>query len=270
MNNKKPTFYKNDLKFYDKTDDTEIEDDLTKELYNKFRNKPKIELRIDECIRENYTYFDLSHMKLDDEIINNLFKVQNIKQILSKIYFLDLSNNKLTKIPEINKYTNIKCINISHNNIDGEIINNNWIEISCENNKITNIISNSVERLVASNNKINKINTPNATSIIINDNEITDLDSYNNLEYCEIMGNKLKKINDYENLTELYISNNYVSELGNLNNIKILNCVKNKLEKIPYYSTMHAIVSTTPLISKKYQVENISIMNNDYVISIKI
>lgn len=269
MTKKKGTFYKNDLKFYDKTDATEIEDDFTKELYHKYKNKPKIELRIDECIRENYNYFDLSHMKLDDKLLEELLSLKDIEELLSKIHFLDLSNNILTRIPDIKKYKNIKCIDVSYNKIKGDIINNNWSELVCKHNHIETIKSESIERLIASDNEIDEIDIPNIKLLVINNNKIKELHECDKLNYCEIMNNKVEKINKMDSLTELYIADNNIKEFSELSNIKILNCANNKIDKIPYYSTLEVIVSTTPIISKKYTIENIEKVNLDYIISIK-
>lgn len=234
MTRKKGTFYKNDLKFYDKTDATEMEDDFTKELYNKYKNKPKIELRIDECIRENYNYFDLSHMKLDNKLLEELFNLKEIDELLSKIYFLDLSNNILTHIPDLKKYKNIKCIDISYNKIKGNIINNNWTELVCKHNHIETIKSESLEKLIASDNNIEELDTPNIKLLVINNNKLKELLECDQLNYCEIMNNRLEKINKMDNLTELYIADNNIKEFTELAKIKILNCANNKIEKIPY------------------------------------
>ena len=127
MNQKKGTLFKNDLKHFDKTDNLEFENEEVSEMYEKYKNKPKIELRIDEAKRENYEYFDLSNLKLDDELCFNLLNLKNIKEILSKIYFLDLSENRLTQLPDLSSYPNIKCITISRNRISGTITNHNFV-----------------------------------------------------------------------------------------------------------------------------------------------
>ena len=51
---------------------------------------------------ENYDYLDLSSLNLDDELVNKLFDLEKIKFILSKIKYLDLSSNNLTKKPNFN------------------------------------------------------------------------------------------------------------------------------------------------------------------------
>ena len=138
---KKISIYKNDLKFADNFDfeKSEFDSDFVENLYINHKNKPKIELRITDSEMENYDYLDLSSLKLDDELLNKLFDLGKIKFILSKIKYLDLSSNNLTKTPNLTKYKNIIYLSISKNNIIGSIIDNNLIELTCDFNQITKI-----------------------------------------------------------------------------------------------------------------------------------
>jgi hypothetical protein len=131
---KKIPIYKNDLKFTDNFDfeKSEFDSDMVENLYTKHKNKPKIELRITDSKMENYDYLDLSSLNLDNELLNKLFDLDKIKFILSKIKYLDLSSNNLTRKPNLTKYKNIIYLSISKNNIDGSIIDNNLIELTCD------------------------------------------------------------------------------------------------------------------------------------------
>ena len=213
IKSERTTIYKNDLKFSDNFDveNSDFETDDIKNMYNDFNKKPKIELRIKDSELENYNYLDLSDLSLTDDLLNKLFKLEKIKNILSKIEFLDLSNNKLTILPKLivnNKYNNILYLNIARNNITTDIINDNLLELSCEFNKIKKIESKSLIKLSSSNNELNIINTPKIEILVINNNFIDNLLSFENLEYLECINNKISKISNMNKLTVLFISNN--------------------------------------------------------------
>ena len=177
---KKISIYKNDLKFIDKFDleKSEFDSDIVQNLYNKHKNKPKIELRITDSEMEKYEYLDLSSLDLDDNLINKLIDLDKIKFILSKIKYLDLSSNNLTHKPNLTMYTNIIYLSISKNNINGPIIDNNLIELTCDFNKITKIESQSITKLSANNNMISLINIPNIKVLHLNNNELSEINEY--------------------------------------------------------------------------------------------
>ena len=135
--------YKNDLKFNESIDmdGSEFESDTVKSIYNNFKNKPKIELRLEDSKMENYRYLDLSKLEIDDKYLFELMGLERIKKILSKIEFLDLANNNLTKMPDLSEFPNILFLSVSFNEITGDILNSNLVELSCHNNKIKSIKS---------------------------------------------------------------------------------------------------------------------------------
>lgn len=275
-NKKKCILYKNDLKFSENIDleESEFESDNIKEIYNNYKTRPKIDLRLKDSELENYEYLDLSKLNMDDIILLKLLELEKIKIILSKIKFIDLSNNNLTKIPDLINYKNIIYLNVSSNkisdNLNSNNINNNLIELVCDNNYIKSIEIISLERLVASNNLIENIFVPNIKMLIINDNNLTKIDSYNKLYYIECMNNKIEKIDNLENLEELYISNNNISSIDKLMpKLTILNCTKNPINKISYYKKLNFLVCSTPYISSKYGIQHMSKVKDDYFISIK-
>ena len=77
--NKKIFVYKNDLKFNDNIDveNSEWESDVVKDIYNDYRKKPKIELRIKDSEMENYEYLDLSRLSITDKLFNDLQSLFN-------------------------------------------------------------------------------------------------------------------------------------------------------------------------------------------------
>lgn len=269
----KSIIYKKDLKFNDDFDleNSEWESDVVKEIYREHKNKPKIELRLQDSASENYEYLDLSKMALNDELLTELMELDRIKKILKKICFLDLSNNELTYKPDISQYPNIIYLNVSHNKINGCLNDNNVIELSCEYNKITSIISSSVTKLSASNNLLYNLVTPQVKVLVVNNNNLEHIDNkYDNLEYLECINNKIKTIDNFVKLSELFVANNMLESISNLNSLRVLNCVNNPIRKINYTSNnLKMLMTSTPIISSKYKINNISKIKNDFFIDLK-
>jgi hypothetical protein len=271
INEKKNTcyIYKNDLKFNDKInmDESEFESDCVKQIYNSFKDKPKIELRIEDCIMENYRYLDLSKLDIDDETLIKLFELEKFKKILLQIEFLDLAHNKLKLFPDIKKYPNILYLNVSFNDIDQDFQSNNLLELTCNNNKIKSIKSNKLTHLNASYNNIDLIDVPNIVMLVISYNKLIYIPSYLDLTYLECIGNKINRIDSMCNLEELYIGENNVSNISNMPKLKVLNCILNPLDKIKYFSNLKTLMSPTSKISSQYNVSNITKIKSDFIIN---
>lgn len=274
MSEKKNTcfIYKNDLKFNEKIDleSTEFESDVVKSIYNNFKDKPKIFLRIEDSKIENYKYLDLSKLDITDDHLNELFKLDKITYILERIEFLDLSNNKLTQIPNLKKFPNILYLSVSFNQIEGNIHVNNLLELSCFNNKIKSIESEKLTHLNASNNQIESINVPKIKILIISHNKLNWIQSYVDLIYLECIENELEKIDNMIELEELYIGNNKILSIKNMPKLKVLNCVGNPLTKINYFPNLKTLMASIPVVSNQYMVQNISKIKSDYLINFKI
>ncbi len=264
----KSTIYKNDLKFGDfDITVSDFESEGVKEIYNNYKSKPKIELRIKDSQMENYEYLDLSNLEIDDEILPKLLSLNKIKKILSRIKFLDLSNNKITIYPDLSEYKNIIYKSISHNKLSGDIIDNNVVELSCDYNNIKRIMSKSVEKLNAGNNSIEYIDIPNIKFLVINRNKLEYIKSYPDLEYLECIENKINILNNLDSLTELYIAYNNLETLSGLPNIKVLNCTNNPIKKIGYFLKLNLLVCSTPAISSRYVVKELTKIKKDYLIN---
>lgn len=264
--------YKNDLKFNNQInlEDSEFESDTVKLIYDNFKNKPKIELRLEDSKIENYKYLDLSNLDIDDEYLLKLFNLNKIQQILQKIEFFDLSNNKLKSFPNLNKYLNIKYLNLSFNKIQQDIIDDNLLELTCNNNKIKSIKSNKITHLNASNNEIGYLHTPNIKILIIGHNKLNFIQSYLNLVYLDCTENQIIKIDNMINLEELYITNNNLKNISNMPKLKFLNCISNPLNKIKYFPELKILMSSTSKISAQYDVLNISKIKSDFIINFNI
>lgn len=264
--------YKNDLKFNENLDmqSSEFESDAVKSIYNNFKSKPKIELRIEDSKMENYRYLDLSKLEIDDKYLSQLFELKKINYILNKIEFLDLSNNKITKIPDLKNFPNILYLNVSFNLIDHDIVDNNLIELTCHNNLIKTIKSKKLTHLNASNNLINSIDVPNVKILIINYNKINWIPSYINLSYLECIDNNINKIDNMLELEELYIGNNNLTNIKNMPKLKVLNCVGNPIDKIKYFPNLKTLMSSTCKVSSQYILSNMEKIKSDYLINFKI
>lgn len=267
----KPLIYKNDLKFNETIDieSSDWDNDDVKDMYNTYKKKSKIELRIKDSELEAYEYLDLSNLCLNDKVLCELIELPIIINILQKIKFLDISSNKLTTVPSvIYNYKNIIYMNFSNNKISGIINNNNIIELSCENNKIEGVNSISITKLSASNNAITSIHVPNIEILIINSNAINKIDGYNCLTYLECIDNNITSIANMPQLTEIYISNNQLKDIENMNKLKILNCINNPIKKIKYIKSIDTILCSTPYVSSRYKIKSINKVNTtNYLIN---
>ena len=264
--------YKNDLKFNDNIDinSSEFESDNVKSIYNNYKGKPKIELRMEDTKMENYKYLDLSKLDIDDHNLNELFKLDKIIKILERIEYLDLSANKLKRVPDLIKFKNIIFLNLAFNEITGTISDDNLIELTCDNNLIESIESKSISRLNASNNKIHHLNIPNISILIINVNKLNYLQSYLSLKYLECIDNNILSIDNFINLEELYIGNNKLNSIKNMPKLKVLNCINNPIQKIKYFENLKMLMTSVPNISSQYNIINISKIKKDYLINFKI
>lgn len=269
--NKKNTcfIYKNDLKFNEdiNIEDSEFESDSVKRIYNTFKSKPKIELRIEDSKMENYKYLDLSKLDINDEMFVELLDLERIEKIMRKIEFLDLAHNKLKKLPNLKKYPNILYLSVSFNQINQDIEDNNLLELTCHNNNIKSIKSKKITHLNASNNNIECIDVPNISIMVISYNKLLWIPSYLNLKYLECISNKINKIDSMCELEELYIGENKILNISNMPKLKVLNCVGNPIDKIKYFSNLNTLMSSTAKVSSQYQISNISKIKADFLIN---
>jgi len=261
--------YKNDLKFNDEInlEDSEFDSDSVKHIYNNFKNKPKIELRIEDSKMENYKYLDLSGLDIDDNQLIRLFDLEKIKNILKLIEFLDLAHNKLTYLPDLKNYPNILYLSVSFNKINQHIYDDNLLELTCHNNQIKSIKSKKLTHLNASNNNIDLIDVPNINVMVISHNKLNWIPSYLELRYLECINNQINKIDNMNNLEELYIGENNVNSISNMPKLKVLNCIGNPLDKIKFFPKLKTLMSSTSKISSQFVVSNISKMKSDFIIT---
>lgn len=272
-NNKNTCFiYKNDLKFNENIDmeSSEFESDAVKQIYNNYKHKPKIELRIEDSRMEQYKYLDLSKLEIDNNYLSQLFELKKIIKILEQIEFLDISNNKLCKLPELKKFPNIKYLNVSFNQIEGNILDDNLLELTCHNNLIKSIKSNKLTHINASNNQIETIDVPSVQILIISFNQINWIPSYIELKYLECIDNNINKIDNMLGLEELYIGNNKLINISNMPKLAVLNCVGNPIDKIKYFPHLKTLMSSTAKVSSQYILLNMEKIKSEYLINFKV
>jgi len=261
--------YKNDLKFNEEINfqDSEFESDSVKKMYNTFKTKPKIELRLEDSKMENFKYLDLSKLDVDDEMLLKLFELDKVDKILRKIEFLDLAHNKLKNLPNLKKYPNILYLSVSFNQINQDIEDDNLLELTCHNNNIKSIKSNKITHLNACNNNIEYIDVPKINIMVISYNKLLWIPSYLSLRYLECIGNQINKIDSMCVLEELYIGENKILNISNMPKLKVLNCVGNPIDKIKYFSNLKTLMSSTSKVSTQYQISNISKVKTDFMIN---
>jgi Leucine-rich repeat (LRR) protein len=218
----------------------------------------KKEYRLCEDIKLLYGYnnfealdLDFKHLKVIPEKVfqKNRFSIlllavnllkqipANISMCSDNLFFLDLSENKITSLStEIGKLQKLTKLYLRVNQIDaipkeiGNLIN--LTELDLSNNKITLLPSEigklqKLTMLDLDNNQIDSIpreigNLNNLTRLDLDNNKITFLPS---------------EIGKLQKLTQLYLYNNQLDsipkEIGNLNNLMILNLVDNKITFLP-------------------------------------
>lgn len=264
--------YKNDLKFNSQLDieSSEFDTDAVKSIYNNFKHKPKIELRIEDSKLENYRYLDLSKLEIDNHYLKKLLELERINYILNKIEFLDLSNNKLTHMPNLLKFPNIKYLNVSFNMISEDINDNNLVELTCHNNNIQSIVSDKLTHLSASNNAITHLDIPNIKILICSYNKINWIPGLINLKYLECIENQIQKLDNMLELEELYVGKNNLTSLKNMPKLKVLNCVNNPIEKIKYFPNLKTLMASTSKVSTQYNLANIEKIKKDFLINFNV
>lgn len=151
-------------------------------------------------------------------------KKSDAKSYLDTLYYnteyICLCNYALTKIPNLNKFKNLKYIDLSHNNISFVHMNSfpeSICVIDLEHNLIKDI-------------SIFK-NFPNLNILLLNNNYIDKLYNLEKLIKLEINNNFLTSFVDCpKNLMELHCKNNYITSLKYLpKNIQYLFISNNKI-----------------------------------------
>ena len=202
---------------------------------------------LNNLLNNNENTFNYS-IKKDDEI--EILTINN--NDISEISLFNLPSLKISlNVLDLKKYTNLKTLYCSYNNIEELILHENIENLYCSNNNLKNIPNNlyNLKLLGCSNNNINKINesiTNNLESLECSNNKINELLINSiNLHNLNCKNNELKNLdlqNNY-NLKWLNYSNNNVS------NLILNNQHKSKLKSLINYNNPDSICN----YKEKYQ-----------------
>ena len=151
---------------------------------------------------------------------------------------LDLSNQKLTKIPII--FNNVTELILSYNQITKiENLPSSLQYLDLANNKITKIenLPDSSQELWLNNNQITKIeNLPSSLqTLLLGSNQITKIENLpSSLQTLWLGNNQITKIENLpENLQVLYLFKNQITKIKNLtNSLQELSIGNNQITKI--------------------------------------
>jgi hypothetical protein len=275
--------YENDLKYkslreLDPKCITWDSESVEKQFYEE--NLDTLNYRINECIKNNYLFLDLKHLEL-----SKLPTLSN--DIYSRIKHLFLADNNLTIIPDLDIFTALETLELSHNKITKiNKLPKTLVELTCKHNKLTSLnISGKLRRLKkldCSHNELVSLNDSNLSTleilicehtkltglpylenikkIICNNNKITDIKSYPNLLYIDCKYNNIRSIESCNKLIDLICSyNNDLTILPNLINIKYIEIINTDITTIEYYDTLYELfcgITQIKNISNKYKVSS--------------
>ncbi len=276
----KSYIYQNDLKYvkYNNINVNNVKDLPTNYDYS------TVEIRIDDCIKNNYELLDLNHLELNEFPIilqqkNNLHNIKHLfisnnninifpnLSFFKHLVVIDISNNNLSVIPQL-PFT-IEELTIKNNNIHDERLDlyKSLKRLDISNNKLTSInVIKSLEILMCDDNNITKINSyPKLKKLSCERNNIKTICSSPNLKIISCEENKINTILNFPKLEELYCNDNRIIEINNLPIIKILCCIHNKLDVIEYFNTLRELTcdyNSQLSISKKYNVKSSHVYGN--------
>lgn len=277
-NEKKYVVYENDLKFRSNRnidpEKADWFDEKTKKKYS--TDQDNLEYRLRECQKSNFSFLDLSHLKLSD-----IPKLSN--EIFYKIKYLFLNDNNLENIGDnLNQFIDLEVLDISCNKIKQiSKLPTTIKEFVCHNNKLETIPKHKhITKIDCSHNFINLLNEyPELKDIICHDNKLSNIPTYKNATRIICKNNPLTHIHDQPNvsyidcsktdivklvssipnLTHLVCNDTKINDVSNLKNLvvlEILGC--NNLTKLPYLPNLQDLLFQNTIqlmIESKYKVE---------------
>lgn len=188
----------------------------------------EFELRNNKLNSIDLSKFDLSEVKTIDLTSNFLADISINEENLYDGVTINLGSNKFTRIPSIPNTTKISEINLSNNQIAGEIDISDLKEI-----KSLDLTMNKIE-------KIESTEVMALTSLNCSYNKITDLnlENYHNLDLLDASHNSITKVSLNSNFRGLDLSFN---KLENINNISAsayskINLAHNFLKELPTFT----------------------------------
>jgi Leucine-rich repeat (LRR) protein len=220
----------------------------------------EIEIRIDNCRKDNYVHLDLSNLQLQ--------KIPSLPyDIFNKVSVCILTENELSDINNIDHFKKLKVLDVGHNYLAHikslpqtleEFVcpRNQLTDLSCilncphieridfTDNLITEIPPLSNLKIVyGAHNKLTHIKTMNSLQkLICHNNCVHQIDYCPELVYLDARNNMIAKIDSFPKLKQLYINNNKLTVLNNLCSLEYLECIHNYVEKIMYFENVFEIL----------------------------
>ena len=295
----KYTVYENDLKFKNKRnidpESAHWEDHVKDKYYN--NDFDTLEYRLEECIKNDFIYLDLSHLdllmlprselkkwKYNDKLEhikylfindNNLVKIDDTYDIFNKLEVLDVSNNKLKDITYLPyMLRELSC----HNNILLTIpFHKNLHRLDCSMNRINELPKYpNITNLLCYDNDITKLHSyPTATTIVCRNTKLKNIDPQINLQYFDCSNTKLAgKIYDMPNLNHLICNNTAITNVDNLTKLKALEITNSGISKISFINSLKDLMlsvvdSKNIILSSKYIIANYTVQQNNVYIKFK-
>lgn len=216
----------------------------------------------EEIMREFMNIPDKSKLgKLKIDILNRIRIMSIDKNNLSilpdlrsftKLKILDISDNKLTRIPKMNDI--IKELDIRNNKITTVPLLTNLRILEASKNKIVKLnLSSKIERLDISYNPITSIESiPTLKYLNISN---TNFSSFNyelpSLSYLDMSNTSIKRIECNDNEIEyLCASNSKLTYLPNMEYVREINIQNTRVKRIPFYDSLEKLSMNVDQINK--------------------
>ena len=175
------------------------------------------------------------------EVINeDGFKIR-----LSNYDMIDVSNSKLTELPDLSRFKKVRFLNCLYNNLTflPPLNLNTLIELNCSYNKLTSLppLNDALKVLVCSHNQLTSLPylNNNLRELYCDFNQLTSLPPLNDtLIEINCSFNQLTSLPSLNvNLQFLFCHNNQLTSLPALNNnLERLYCYNNKLTYLPPFN----------------------------------
>ena len=218
------------------------DDDNVKERFGK--DFDTITSRLKESKLNGFSQLDFSRLKL--EKFPNLENYKHYNELTTKLQYLFLNDNKLTKCDDrIKPFANIEVLDISFNFITEITYLPKYLkEFVCHTNEITSLPDHQyITKIDCSSNKITKVgNYENLRDLICNDNKLIEIPSYECLKRLICKVNPIVKIGCQPSLTHLDCSStNVLGHIGQFDILTNLICNHTKTTDISKFQKLETL-----------------------------
>lgn len=232
MEKNKIIIYENDLKFKHKRN-IDFSSNLIEFSSDDIKNKSTQNLdTIEYRINEakKNNFMMIDLSHLSLSNINGIFKSEHY--VNCEILFLN--NNNLSGKVDFSKFLNLKVLDIQTNNIQSLQLPNCIIELTASDNLIENL----------------QTDLPNLERLLISNNKLKTLNEYENLVLLECAYNLIEIINFYPKIKKIIAHNNPLKSISQMPLISYLDITECPIDSIPNFSNLkHLCASNTKLLS---------------------